>query len=142
MGTYMAKHGEVEKKWWVIDADGKVLGRLATQVARILMGKNKPVMTKHIDTGDFVIVVNAGKVVLTGDKWNKKMYYRASGWHSGLKEIPAWKLREKKPEDLVKFAVMGMLPKNKSRKRLLKKLKIYAGAEHPHSSQKPEPLKV
>jgi len=142
MSTYLAKPGEIERKWWVVDAEGKVLGRLATGIAKVLTGKVKPQMTPSTDTGDFVIVINAEKIMLTGGKWDKKIYYRASGWHSGLKAIPARKMKQTKPQEMIKLAVFGMLPKNKSRQRLLKKLKIYAGAEHPHQGQKPEPLKI
>jgi len=142
MNTYLAKPGEVERKWWVVNAEGKVLGRLATRVATVLVGKHKPVLTPSTDTGDFVIVVNAEKVKLTGQKLEKKFYYRASGWHSGLKKISAGKMMQKHPKELIKQAVFGMLAKNKSRQHIMKKLKIYAGPEHPHAVQKPEPLEV
>jgi large subunit ribosomal protein L13 len=142
MSTYLAKPGEVERKWWVVDAEGKVLGRLATRIAVVLTGRHKPTVTRHTDTGDFVIVVNAEKVKLTGQKLDKKFYYRASGWHSGLKKISAGKMIQAHPEELLKLAVFGMLAKNKSRQHIMKKLKIYAGAEHPHAVQKPEPLKI
>jgi large subunit ribosomal protein L13 len=141
MKSYLAKPGEIERKWWIVDAQGKVVGRIATEIAKVLTGKNKPQLTPGVDTGDFVVVINAEKVVLTGEKWDKKIYYRASGWHSGLKATNAKKMRETKPEEILKLAVMGMLPKNKSRQRILKKLKIYPGPEHPHTAQKPEPLK-
>jgi len=142
MSAEMAKKNQVEKKWWLVDAQNQVLGRLATRVADLLRGKHKSIFTPHIDTGDFVVVINAKKVKLTGDKWEKKNYYRASGYPGGLKEIPAWRMREKKPEEIIRLAVKGMLPKNKSRHIILKKLKVYAGPEHPHQAQKPEPLKI
>lgn len=142
MRTYLAKPDEIEKKWWLVDAQGKVLGRLATGIARVLMGKTKAQLTPGVDIGDFVVVINAEKIVLTGEKWDKKMYYRASGWHSGLKSFSAKQLKETKPQELIKLAVMGMLPKNCSRQKLLKKLKIYPGPEHPHRAQKPEPLEI
>ncbi len=142
MSTYLAKTGEIERKWWVVDAQDRVLGRLATGIARVLIGKTKPELTHSSDTGDFVIVINAEKIKLTGDKWDKKMYYRASGWHSGLKTMSALKMKQSKPGEIIKLAVFGMLPKNKSRQRLLKKLKVYPGPDHPHEGQKPEPLKL
>jgi large subunit ribosomal protein L13 len=138
--TYSAKKSENEGKWWIIDADGQVLGRLASSVASRLRGKHNPLFTPHVDTGDSVIVVNAEKIVLTGRKWDKKNYYRHSGYIGGLKTINAKKLLEKKPEDLVRIAVKGMLPKNRLGRTLIKKLKVYAGGEHPHEAQKPEPL--
>jgi large subunit ribosomal protein L13 len=130
----------MDEKWWLVDAEGEVLGRLATQVAARLRGKHNPMFTPHVDSGDSVIVVNAEKIVLTGRKWAQKTYYRHSGYIGGLKEITAKKLLEKQPEDLVRFAVKGMLPKNRLGKTLLKKLKVYAGGSHPHEAQKPEPL--
>ena len=142
MKTYVAKEKEVGKKWFLIDAKDKVLGRLATQIAVRLRGKHKPLFTPHADTGDFVVVVNADKVVMTGRKWSNKKYYRHSGYTGGLKEITAEKLIQKKPEDVLKFAVRGMLPKNSLGRRQLKKLKIYAGPDHPHQAQQPENLEI
>jgi large subunit ribosomal protein L13 len=140
--TYSAKEEEIEKKWFIVDAEDKVLGRLASEVARRLRGKHKPVFTPHNDTGDYIIVVNAEKIRLTGDKLDKKMYYRYSGYMGGLKEISARKQLAKKPEELIKHAVKGMLPKNSLGRRQGKKLKVYAGPEHPHEAQQPEPLEV
>ncbi|MEE9436592.1 MAG: 50S ribosomal protein L13 [Candidatus Adiutricales bacterium] len=140
--TYSAKENEIEKKWFIVDAKDKVLGRLASEVARRLRGKHKPVFTPHTDTGDYIIVVNAEKIRLTGDKLDKKMYYRYSGYMGGLKEISARKQLAKKPEELIKHAVKGMLPKNSLGRRQGKKLKVYAGPEHPHEAQQPEPLEV
>ena len=142
MGTFVAKEREVSKKWYLVDAKDKVLGRLATQIATRLRGKHKPIFTNHADTGDFVVVVNADKVVLTGRKWDNKIYYRHSGYIGGLKQISARKLHEKRPEDLLRFAVRGMLPKNSLGRRQLKKLKIYAGSDHPHGAQQPEKLEI
>ena len=138
--TYSAKKSDMDEKWWIVDAEGEVLGRLATQVAARLRGKHNPMFTPHVDSGDSVIVVNADKIVLTGRKWAQKKYYHHSGYIGGLKEITAKKLLEKRPEDLVRFAVKGMLPKNRLGRTLFKKLKVYAGGDHPHEAQKPEPL--
>lgn len=140
--TYSAKEKEIEKKWLIVDAKDKVLGRLASEVARRLRGKHKPVFTPHADTGDYIIVINAAKIRLTGDKLDKKMYYRYSGFMGGLKEISARKQLAKKPEELIKHAVKGMLPKNSLGRRQGKKLKVYAGPEHPHEAQQPEPLEI
>ena len=140
--TYNAKDSDNKDKWWVINAEGAVLGRLASTVASHLIGKHNPLFTPHVDTGDSVIVINADKVVLTGRKWDKKNYYRHSGYIGGLKTITARKLLEKRPEDLVINAVKGMLPKNRLGRQLNKKLKVYAGAEHPHQAQQPENLKI
>jgi large subunit ribosomal protein L13 len=142
MKTFVAKEHEVIKKWYVVDAEQKVLGRLATQIAVRLRGKHKPIFTPHADTGDFVIVINADKVRLTGKKWDKKQYYRHSGYIGGLKQISAEKLREKRPEDLIRFAVRGMLPKNSLGRRQLKKLKVYAGPDYPHHAQQPEKWEI
>jgi len=142
MKTFVAKEQEVPKKWYLVDAENKVLGRLASQIASRLRGKHKPIFTPHADTGDFVVVVNAEKVALTGSKWDSKMYYRHSGYVGGLKEISARKLREKKPEDIIRFAVKRMLPKNSLGRRQLRKLKVYAGPEHPHQAQRPEKLEI
>ena len=138
--TYSAKKGDVQGKWWVVDAEGAVLGRLASQVASRLRGKHNPLFTPHVDTGDSVIVINADKIVLTGRKLDQKNYYRHSGYIGGLKAITARKLLEKKPEELVRFAVKGMLPKNRLGRKLFKKLKVYAGEKHPHEAQQPESL--
>ena len=142
MKTFVAKEQEVPKKWYLVDAENKVLGRLASQIASRLRGKHKPIFTPHADTGDFIVVVNAEKVALTGSKWDSKMYYRHSGYVGGLKEISARKLREKKPQDIIRFAVKRMLPKNSLGRRQLRKLKVYAGPEHPHQAQRPEKLEI
>ena len=142
MKTYMAKKGEIERKWYVVDASDKIVGRLATKIATILRGKHKPVYTPHVDTGDFVIVINAEKVKFTGNKLDKKFYYRHSGYIGGLKEISAKDLLEKKPEEIIKLAVKGMLPKGRLGRKLLKKLKIYKGENHPHEAQQPEKLEI
>ncbi len=140
MPTYMAKKGEVPREWLLVDAQGQVLGRLASRIAMALRGKTKPVFTPHLDTGDFVVVVNADKVRLTGQKWDKKIYYRHTGYMGGLKSITARQLLKKRPEDLLRQAVRGMLPKNSLGRQLLKKLKIYAGPGHPHEAQQPRPV--
>ena len=142
MKTYVAKEQEISKKWYLVDAKDRVLGRLATQIAMRLRGKHKPIFTPHADTGDFIVVINADKVSLTGRKWDKKIYYRHTGYIGGLKEISAKKLLEKKPEDILRFAVRGMLPKNSLGRRQLKKLKIYCGSEHPHQAQQLEKLEI
>jgi len=142
MNTFVAKEQEVERDWYVVNAEGKVLGRLASQIAIRLRGKNKPIFTPHADTGDFIIVTNADKVVLTGKKWDGKIYYHHSGYLGGLKQITARKLLEKKPEDILRFAVRGMLPKNTLGRRQLKKLKIYTGPDHPHQAQQPKELEI
>lgn len=140
--TFSAKKSEVEEKWWLVDAEGKVLGRMASEIARILRGKNKPIFTPHVDTGDFVIVINADKVRFTGNKLKGKVYYHHSGYIGGLKSITAEKLLEKKPTEVVRKAVKGMLPKNRIGRELLKKLKVYTGGEHPHQAQQPEILNI
>ena len=142
MKTYVAKEQDITKQWYLVDAQDKVLGRLAANVAARLRGKHKPVFVPHADTGDFIIVVNAEKVKLTGRKWQQKVYHRHSGYMGGIKSISARKLREKRPEDLVRFAVWGMLPKNRLGRRLYKKLKVYAGPNHPHEAQQPQPLEL
>ncbi len=142
MKTQVAKKEEVVRDWYVVDAQNQVLGRLATQVANVLRGKNKPVFTPSVDTGDFVIVVNAEKIALTGNKLSDKMYYSHSGYPGGIKSITAGKLLDKKPEDIIKKAVKGMLPKNKLARHMLSKLKIYAGPEHPHKAQQPKVLDI
>jgi len=142
MKTFVAKEKEVKKNWYIVDAKNKILGRLASEIAMRLRGKHKPIFTPHADTGDFIVVINAEKVSLTGKKWDKKIYYRHSGYIGGLKEISAKKLLEKKPEDVLRFAVKGMLPKNSLGRRQLKKLKIYVGSEHPHQAQQLEALEI
>ena len=142
MKTYVAKEQEIEKKWYLVDAKDMVLGRLATQIAVRLRGKHKPIFTPHADTGDFVVVINADKVALTGNKWDKKIYYRHSGYMGGLKQISARKLMEKKPDQVLYMAVKRMLPKNSLGRRQLKKLKIYAGSEHPHEAQNPQLMNI
>jgi large subunit ribosomal protein L13 len=136
--TYSAKNSDNKGKWWFVDAKGEVLGRLATRIASRLRGKHNPLFTPHVDTGDWVVVVNADKIVLTGKKMEKKNYYRHSGYIGGLKTTTAKELIEKKPEDLIRFAVKGMLPKNRLGRKLFKKLKVYAGDKHPHHAQMPE----
>jgi large subunit ribosomal protein L13 len=140
MKTEVAKAENVTRDWYIVDAQDAVLGRLSTQVANVLRGKNKALFTPSVDTGDFVIVVNAEKIALTGRKLADKIYYNHSGYVGGLKEISAGKLLEKKPEDLIKRAVKGMLPKNKLARAMLSKLKIYAGPNHPHEAQQPKKL--
>ncbi len=140
MKTYQAKKEEVDHQWHVVNAEGKILGRLATELAKILRGKNKPAFTPHVDTGDFVIVINAGKVVLTGKKMKNKVYYHHTGYPGGIKETPAENLLAKKPAEMLRIAVKGMLPKNSLGRQMLRKLKIYAGPKHPHEAQKPIPL--
>ena len=142
MKTYMAKAETVQRKWYVVDAEGMVLGRLASQVAAILRGKNKPTVTPHVDTGDHVIVLNADKVVLTGDKLNQKFYRRHSGYPGGLKETSYKDLMAKKADLAVIEAVRGMLPKNALGRQMIKKLRVYKGAEHDHAAQKPEVLEL
>ena len=142
MKSYMAKPGEVERKWYVVDADGQVFGRLASKVAVILHGKNKPEYTPHVDTGDFVIVINADKLVLTGKKLEQKVYRSHSGYPGGLKETKYKELMDKKPEFALYEAVRRMLPKNKLGRKMLKKLRVYRGAEHGHEAQKPEAIEL
>ena len=140
MKTYHAKPGEVEREWLVIDATDMVLGRLATQVAQILKGKNKPQYTPHVDTGDFVIVINAEKIRLTGNKAETKIYYSHSGYIGGLKEVSFKRMLEKHPERIIEKAVKGMLPKNTLGRAMNRKLKVYAGPNHPHTAQKPREI--
>ena len=140
--TYSPKGGEVERRWYVVDAEGQTLGRLSTEIARVLTGKNKPQYAPHIDTGDFVVVVNAEKAVLTGNKELDKMYYRHSTHPGGLKEENAARLRARHPERLIEKSVWGMLPKNKMGRAQFKKLKVYAGPDHPHAAQQPEELSL
>jgi large subunit ribosomal protein L13 len=131
-----------QRQWYVVDAQGKVLGRMASEIAKILRGKNKPIFTPNVDAGDFVIVVNARGLKLTGKKLQKKVYYRHTEYPGGIRERTAEKMLEEKPEDLVLPAVKGMLPKNRLSRRLVTKLKVYAGPEHPHEAQKPQPLAI
>lgn len=138
MNSYMAKPGELDKKWYVLDAEGKVLGRLATEAAAILRGKHRPTFTPNVDTGDHVIVINAGKVVLTGNKLQNKKYIRHSGYPGGLKVTSYATLMGNRPELAVRKAIVGMLPHNRLGAAMAKKLKVYSGTEHPHQSQKPE----
>jgi len=140
--TYSAKRSDNQEKWYLFDASGAVLGRLATQVAQRLRGKHNPLYTPHADTGDWVIVINADKIALTGRKMDRKIYYRHSGYIGGLKQITAKHLLEKKPEELLRLAVKGMLPKNRLGRKLFKKLKVYSGDAHPHEAQQPEVLKL
>ncbi len=142
MNTYMANAQNVERKWYVVDADGMVLGRLATQVASILRGKNKPIYTPHVDTGDYVIVINASKIKLTGKKLDQKIYYHHSGYVGGLKATKYRKLIDEKPEFAVRHAIEGMLPKGPLGNKMAKKLHIYAGAEYEQTAQKPEVLEL
>ncbi|MDO4482628.1 MAG: 50S ribosomal protein L13 [Bacillota bacterium] len=138
MKSFIAKPHEVERKWYVIDAEGKNLGRLASEVASILRGKKKPIYTPHVDTGDYVIIVNADKIVVTGNKMKQKVYKRHTGYPGGLKEITLEKLLDRKPEEVLKHAIKGMLPKGRLGRQMYKKLKVYAGPEHNHQAQKPE----
>lgn len=142
MKTYMARSEDIDKKWYLIDGEGKTVGRLATKIAMLLRGKEKPQFTPHADIGDFVIVLNADKLKFTGKKWDQKTYYRHTGHPGGIKSITAGELLEKHPEDILKKAVWGMLPKNKWQKKLITRLKIYTGTEHPHAPQQPENLEV
>ena len=142
MKTYQAKKEEVNYQWYLVNAEGKVLGRLAATLAHRLRGKDKPIYTPHVDTGDFYIVVNTSKVVLTGKKMKDKKYYRYTGYPGGLKEMSAEKLLAKKPTEILRLAVKGMLPKNSLGRQMLRKLKIYAGPNHPHEAQKPVPLEI
>jgi len=140
--TYSAKDNDNQGRWCLVDAENAILGRLASTVAARLRGKHNPLFTPHVDTGDWIIVINAAKVALSGRKWDQKNYYRHSGYISGLKTITAKKLMEKRPEDLIRFAVKGMLPKNRLGRKLFKKLKVYSGDQHPHEAQQPEILEV
>lgn len=142
MKTISVKKEEIKHDWYIVDAEGKVLGRLASQVASLLRGKHKPIFTPHVDTGDFVVVVNADKIRVTGAKGENKVYYHHSGYPDGLKSRSLGKLLQEKPEDLVRRSVWGMLPKNKLGRAMLKKLKVYSGPEHPHAAQMPKPFEV
>lgn len=142
MKTYSVKQSEIKRDWFVVDAEDKVLGRLATELARVLRGKHKPNFTPHLDVGDFIVVINADKVKLTGRKMENKNYYRHSGYPGGLTAVPAKVMQATKPEEMIRHAVRGMLPKNSLGRSQLKKLKIYAGKEHPHEAQQPQVLEV
>lgn len=142
MKTWIAKPGQVEAKWYVVDATGKTLGRMATEIAKILRGKNKPTFTPHVDTGDFVIVINSEKVKMSGNKWNDEKFYSHSRYFGSLKELSAAQVKQKDPTKIITEAVAGMLPKTKLSKRLIHKLKPFAGPNHPHASQKPEMLNL
>jgi large subunit ribosomal protein L13 len=142
MKTYNPKKEEIEHKWWLVDAEGKVLGRLATEVAVLLRGKNKPGFAAHVDTGDFVVVINAEKVRVTGNKLEDKMYYHHSQYPGGLREQTLKEVLAKKPEDVIEHAVRGMIPKNKLGRAVIKKLKVYKGPVHPHEAQNPQEIKL
>jgi large subunit ribosomal protein L13 len=142
MKTYSAKPGEVTREWYLVDAEGKTLGRLATQIADTLRGKRKPQYTPHVDTGDFVIVVNADKIQVTGNKLDQKRYYRHSGYPGGLRSRTLREQLERRPTEVLRVAVKGMLPKNRLARQQITKLKIYAGPEHPHEAQNPRPLEA
>ncbi|MBO6164015.1 MAG: 50S ribosomal protein L13 [Lachnospiraceae bacterium] len=141
MKTFMASPATIERKWYVVDAEGKTLGRLASEVAKVLRGKNKPTFTPHIDTGDYVIVVNAAKVAVTGKKLDQKIYYRHSEYVGGMKETTLREMMQKKPEKVIELAVKGMLPKGPIGSQMISKLHVYAGPEHVHQAQQPEELK-
>ena len=142
MRTFSPKPADVQRQWHVIDATDVVLGRLAAQAATLLRGKHKPIFAPHIDTGDFVVIVNAGKVALTGSKRDQKMAYRHSGYPGGLKKVPYSELLEKRPERAIELAVKGMLPHTTLGRQMLSKLKVYAGPDHPHQAQKPVPFEI
>jgi large subunit ribosomal protein L13 len=142
MKTYIPKPEETNRDWLVVDAEGKILGRLATEIASRLRGKHKPEFTPHLDTGDFVVVVNAEKIAVTGGKQDKKIYYRHTGYPGGIRGTSLRTMLEKKPEEVIIHAVRGMLPKNRLGRQLLKKLKVYAGPEHPHGAQSPKALEL
>jgi large subunit ribosomal protein L13 len=142
MKTYVAKPTDRERNWFVVDAEGKTLGRLATQIADLLRGKRKAAYTPHIDTGDFVVVVNAEKVAVTGSKRTDKRYYRHSGYPGGLRSRSFQEMQERRPEEIIRLAVKGMMPRNRLARKQITKLKIYAGPDHPHAAQKPETLEI
>ncbi len=142
MKSFTAKPQDIERKWFVVDAADQPLGRLASEVAKILRGKHKPIFTPHVDTGDYVIILNAEKIKLTGKKWQQKVHYHHTGHPGGIKGITYDKLRAKSPEKIIQYAVKGMLPKNKLGRSQLSKLKVYAGSEHSHQAQKPEVLEI
>lgn len=140
MKTYTPKENELKREWFVVDAGGKILGRLAAKLAHRLRGKHKPEFAPHVDNGDFLVVINAAKIAVTGKKLDQKMYYKHTNYPGGLKERSLRQMLDKKPEEVIRAAVKGMLPKNRLARRLLTKLKVYAGTEHPHAPQKPTPL--
>ncbi len=142
MKTYTPKANEIETRWWVVDAAGKPLGRVATEVARVLRGKHKPIYTPHLDTGDHVVVLNASQVRLTGNKADQKTYFRHSGYMGGEQHIPFRRMIQTHPERVIELAVKGMLPKNALGRKIRSKLKVYPGSEHPHQGQQPEPLEI
>jgi large subunit ribosomal protein L13 len=142
MKTYTPKLTEIQRRWWVVDAEGKVLGRLASEIAQVLRGKHKPMFTPHLDTGDFVVVVNADKIRLTGNKAESKAYFRHSGYMGGERFIPFKDMLEQHPERVIELAVKGMLPKNNLGRLMRRKLKVYAGPTHPHEAQQPAPLEI
>ena len=142
MKTWSAKPEEVQRKWWLVDATDKTVGRMASEIAKVLRGKNKPEFTPHIDTGDFVIVINTDKVKFTGAKWNDQKYYKHTGYFGSIKEVTAAEQLEKDSTEILKAAVVGMLPKNTLGRQQGMKLKLYAGSEHPHSAQQPETLNL
>jgi large subunit ribosomal protein L13 len=142
MKTYTPKPQEIERRWWIVDAQDRVLGRVATEIARVLRGKHKPMFTPHLDTGDYVIVINAAKVRLTGEKAGNKVYFRHSGYMGGERFIPFRRMLQRNPERVIELAVKGMLPKNNLGRLMRRKLKVYAGPEHPHTAQQPQPLEV
>jgi len=142
MSTEIAKQSDIKRDWHVVDLEGQVLGRVASQIARVLRGKHKAIYSPSVDAGDFVVVVNADKIKLTGNKLNDKMYYHHTGYPGGIRSADAATMLEKKPEDVIRKAVKGMLPKNKLGRQMLKKLKVYTGPEHPHKAQQPKELAV
>ena len=142
MKSFMAKETEIDRKWFVVDAEGKPLGRLAVAISDILRGKVKPTFTPHVDTGDFVVVVNAEKVKLTGNKEDQKVYKRYSGYRGGLREVPVARVRERHPERIIQMAVKGMLPKNNLSRQIESRLKVYAGEQHPHEAQNPQKIEL
>ena len=142
MKTFVANIETRQRDWWVVDAEGRTLGRLATQIADALRGKRKPDYTPHVDTGDFVIVVNAEKIAVTGDKRTKKIYYRHSGYPGGIRSRTLGEMLDRRPEEVIRKAVAGMLPRNRLARQQLRKLKVYAGPEHPHAAQKPQPMEI
>ena len=140
--TYSAKPGEIERRWYVIDAEGETLGRLSTRIANTLRGKLKPTYTPHVDTGDFVVVINCERIHVTGKKLQDKIYYRHSGYHGGLRERTLQQMLDSRPEEVIRLAVKGMMPRNRLARKQITKLKIYAGPEHPHAAQKPQSREI
>jgi large subunit ribosomal protein L13 len=140
--TYVVKNNEIARRWFVVDADGKTLGRLASEIAKVLRGKHKPIYSPHLDVGDYVVVVNAERIAVTGRKMDQKMYYRHTGYPGGLRETNLSDLLARHPTSAIKFAVRGMLPKNRLGRKMIRKLKVYAGPEHPHQAQQPQVLEL